>query len=112
MPALKICAVRGCGRKTATRYCPEHDADHRARENAYKNSRPLREIYDSPRWRKVRQVALHRDGHQCVVCGTSNRLSVHHIVPALTCADPFDVDNLTTVCRVHHGAVDGVRSHG
>lgn len=69
-------------------------------------------------WYEQRRKALRRDGHQCVVCGITNRehlakfgqqLDVHHIVPVCLFAkwdvpieDAHSLRNLKTVCREHH----------
>jgi 5-methylcytosine-specific restriction endonuclease McrA len=33
-------------------------------------------------WQRTRTAVRRRDGNRCVDCGSSDRLSVHHIVPA------------------------------
>ncbi len=32
----------------------------------------------TPEWQAIRQMALDRDGHRCVECGSTERLQVHH----------------------------------
>jgi 5-methylcytosine-specific restriction endonuclease McrA len=64
-----------------------------------------------PGWNEVRQAALERDDHQCVVCGaTSEDLGrnpdVHHIVPVrafaeseeTTVEDAHYLDNVVSLC--------------
>lgn len=36
------------------------------------------EYLDSPQWRKKRRKALRHYKHRCVVCGSADRLHVHH----------------------------------
>jgi 5-methylcytosine-specific restriction endonuclease McrA len=56
-------------------------------------------------WKRVRAAVRRRDGNRCVVCGRSDRLSVHHVVPARLGGDD-SMDNLVTVCVLHHRQAD------
>lgn len=57
----------------------------------------------SHRWIRQRDLALARDGHRCVVCGSTANLHVHHVVPwEPGQADPHALDNLATLCALHH----------
>lgn len=74
--------------------------------------------YYSSYWRQMRNLALARDNHNCVVCGISDEthrrqfgrgLDVHHIVPVRLFKkwerpqeDAHSLRNLVTVCRTHH----------
>lgn len=73
----------------------------------------MENIYSDSRWSAARHAALTRDANRCalgrVLGGCSSRLDVHHIVPAGECSDPYDVDNLVTVCSVHHPMVEALR---
>ncbi|WP_158306594.1 HNH endonuclease [Halalkalicoccus jeotgali] len=55
-------------------------------------------------WAKLRQEVLSRDTHQCVNCGSSEELEVHHVVPI----NDFGTNkksNLATLCsRCHYSA--------
>lgn len=68
-----------------------------------------------PGWNEVRQAALERDGHRCVVCGATRddlgrNPDVHHIVPvrAFAAADDRDVsdahylENVVSLCSSCH----------
>ncbi|MDS0220281.1 HNH endonuclease [Haloarcula sp. S1AR25-5A] len=68
-----------------------------------------------PGWRTVREQALERDGHACVLCGTDadelgRNPDVHHIVPvrlfaampALTVRDAHTLDNVVSLCPGCH----------
>ena len=75
----------------------------------------MHSIYMDTRWAAARLAALQRDGNRCTVgrllgglC--HDRLDVHHIIPADLCADPYDVDNLLTVCCRHHPMVASIRA--
>jgi len=53
-------------------------------------------------WQKKRARVKARDGHACVRCGSTRKLSVHHIIPARL-GGSDDESNLATVCsRCHH----------
>lgn len=45
----------------------------------------------------LRRQVFERDGHACVTCGTSERLSVDHIVP-WSKGGPDTLDNFQTLC--------------
>jgi 5-methylcytosine-specific restriction endonuclease McrA len=47
-------------------------------------------------WQKLRRAA--RDGNRCVVCGSTERLSVHHAVRGSNL-----LDDLLTLCSHCHG---------
>lgn len=48
-------------------------------------------------WQRLRQEVLDRDGHQCLRCGETKRLSVDHITPRSLNGKSV-VDNLVTLC--------------
>jgi 5-methylcytosine-specific restriction endonuclease McrA len=47
-----------------------------------------------------------RDGHRCVNCGTTDSLSVHHERPVRQGGNPFDMDNLVTLCAHCHAEAE------
>lgn len=61
------------------------------------------QIKNDPRWKAARKHTLSRDGHRCVACGAEDDLTVDHIEALDTLlktgGDPFDEDNLRTLCR-------------
>ena len=52
-------------------------------------------------WNTVRVHALIRDNHVCVICGSKNRLGVHHKIPYRYVKEHV-LDNLITLCRSCH----------
>jgi 5-methylcytosine-specific restriction endonuclease McrA len=46
----------------------------------------------------VRRYVLERDRHQCQSCGTTQTLTIDHIIP-LAKGGSNDVSNLQTLCR-------------
>lgn len=51
-------------------------------------------------YKPVHAAALDRDGHACVVCGTTTDLHVHHRQGRGSRL--LDLDLLVTLCAVHH----------
>jgi 5-methylcytosine-specific restriction endonuclease McrA len=65
-------------------------------------------IYRTARWKRVREMVMARDGRVCRVCGTTQNLTVHHIVSIVKDESlAYDPANLATVCRRCHGRLDG-----
>jgi 5-methylcytosine-specific restriction endonuclease McrA len=60
---------------------------------------------DGAQWKRIRAAVRRRDGNACVVCGRTDRLSVHHLVPARL-GGHDSMDNLVTVCVLHHRQAD------
>ena len=50
-------------------------------------------------WRRLRELVLQRDGHRCQVCGSAQRLEVHHVDGNSGNDDPA---NLETRCVKHN----------
>jgi hypothetical protein len=56
-------------------------------------------------WRGIRVQVRRRDGNKCRICGNTERLSVHHIIPwRLTHDNSFS--NLITLCGTCHPKVE------
>jgi 5-methylcytosine-specific restriction endonuclease McrA len=49
-----------------------------------------------------------RDGNECVECGSTIGLQVHHLEAVGDGHDPFDVDRLVTLCSSCHAAPSGI----
>jgi hypothetical protein len=64
-------------------------------------------IYHTPEWRRVRTKVYERDGYVCTVCedAASGPLHAHHETPLSEGGEPFDLDNLVTVCAPCHYAI-------
>jgi hypothetical protein len=66
-------------------------------------------------WDEQRGAALERDGHECHMCGISEKLNVHHKVPIRNFDRDEDgwyrranaLDNLITLCLSCHMTVHG-----
>ena len=54
------------------------------------------------RWSAIRIVIFERDGWRCVQCRKSGRLECDHVVPLSRNGEPYETDNLQTLCRGCH----------
>ena len=43
-----------------------------------------------------------RDGFMCIICGTMDRLSSHHIIPRENHETKYEINNGLTLCCTHH----------
>ena len=59
-------------------------------------------------WARLRRRVLDRDGWQCVLCGSRNRLECDHI-EGLAEGGSNSLDNLRTLCRACHLKLSGKR---
>tara|TARA_E500000305_G_C4029093_1_gene243671 strand:+ start:5666 stop:5968 length:303 start_codon:yes stop_codon:yes gene_type:complete len=59
-------------------------------------------IYRTPQWKAVRTEAKRRDGWKCIKCGSRTRLEVDHIKGLRDGGDPFNLENLQTLCGSCH----------
>lgn len=66
----------------------------------------LRNSFEYREWR----VAVYtRDGHACVKCGTTERLTAHHVKQIVTHPElAFDVENGLTVCDSCHKGIHAI----
>ena len=99
MPELKVC--NGCGRLhngTGAR-CTECFVP---KQRTGKQQAAFAHVYRTSAWRRARTEALNRDGHLCHTCKAAEDLIVHHVVELAPGVDPYDVENLQTLCRSCH----------
>lgn len=52
-------------------------------------------------WRSVRQRVYERDGFACAICGSTDRIQCHHIIP-YRFSRSHAIENLVTLCRRCH----------
>ena len=43
-----------------------------------------------------------RDQRKCVICGDTNGLNAHHIIPRENHETKFDIENGISLCPIHH----------
>lgn len=69
-----------------------------------------KKLYNSAKWKKIRNYILTRDFYMCKICGEINCDTVHHIIE-LTPININDAnitlnpDNLITVCKQCHDEI-------
>ena len=56
----------------------------------------------SRRWERVRRAVFDRDGYRCTACGAAGALECDHVRPLALGSDPYDQNNLQTLCRSCH----------
>lgn len=53
--------------------------------------------------KELAKIVFERDGNQCVICGSGEKLHCHHILPSSTNPiESADVDNCVTLCKKCH----------
>jgi len=57
---------------------------------------------NSHKWPAVRRIVFERDAWRCVQCGRAGRLECDHVTPLDRGGDPWDPNNLQTLCRACH----------
>jgi hypothetical protein len=53
-------------------------------------------------WLDVRAKVLARDNDKCVICGNNVKPNVHHIIGREIKQYRTDINNLVTLCSLHH----------
>lgn len=115
MVCRKYCSHSGCKRlvKLNERYCDKH----KLKQHVSKTSMYANEIHSSNKWRQT--SLLYREANPiCEAClraskeGDQSRekragminlaTSVDHIVPLFAGGEPYDWDNLQSLCSFHH----------
>lgn len=109
MKALHLCNKAGCTSLTRERYCPKHIGEYN-RYNRERTDKKYTDFYKSNEWEIVRELALARDGYQCVMCrwrGIKKAADmVHHIVPIKKdWSKRLDLDNLMSLCDGCHNGI-------
>ena len=97
------CRARGCWRLARDRYgyCDEHDKFKIENEQHKQNGgRKDDAIYNTTRWRKLRKYKL----DTCPCCAECHAIAtmVDHIKRIRDGGDPFDYDNLQSMCDTCH----------
>lgn len=100
--AASICLVGGCTRRTARAgRCVDHaPPPERAWARTSQRNQTARAV--SAVWeRRIRPLALVRDGFACTSCGARERLEVDHVIPVAQ-GGTWSLDNARTLCRPCH----------
>ena len=66
------------------------------------------EFLKTEEWNQIAQMVKDRDGHKCVICGSTENLNAHHIGYDGDCLDENDI---VTLCnRCHECLHDGIET--
>jgi 5-methylcytosine-specific restriction endonuclease McrA len=99
---FKLCAEPRCPEivPAGQSRCDQHGKTNWDR---WRRSDPQRSQGYGASWRRARQAALDAAAHRCEVCGSTDRLEVHHI-DGRTPLDPGAnaLSNLQVLCLRHH----------
>ncbi|WP_416972552.1 HNH endonuclease [Streptomyces sp. 4F14] len=101
--AASICLVRGCVKRTARAgrcevHAPAPEPSWTRPSARNQTNRAVSSLWE----RRVRPLALARDGFACVRCGGRSALEVDHVVP-IAQGGTWTLDNAQTLCRDCHG---------
>jgi len=106
---MKPCAYKGCSNLVPPneRYCKEHkNIADKEYNKTKRDTKTHKEVYNTRRWRKVRELALKRDGGLCQMCLAEGRIVkadvVDHIVEIKDGGAAYDLDNLQSLCHSCH----------
>ncbi len=99
------CCYPNCPALTDDRYCPQHERDRKRQADARRKDDPLRRLYGTARWKRLRSQVL-REEPLCRDCRAEGHVEasaeVDHIVPARRGGGFFDRANLQGLCHPHH----------
>ena len=62
----------------------------------------LHRALNSRQWALSKRATHTRDNWLCILCGKRGRLECHHIIRLAEGGDPYDPDNLESLCRSCH----------
>ena len=66
------------------------------------------EFLKTDEWKQIAQMVKERDGHKCVICGSTENLNAHHIGYD---GDRMDENDIVTLCnRCHECLHDGIKT--
>ena len=64
-------------------------------------NKATKKLYNSS-WKLCHEIVDHRDGHKCVICGSTDRLALDHCITRSRKSVFFDTDNLNYLCSECH----------
>ena len=67
-----------------------------------------KEFLNTEEWKQIAQMVKERDGHKCVICGSTENLNAHHIGYD---GDRMNENDIVTLCnRCHECLHDGIET--
>ncbi|MFV1991726.1 MAG: HNH endonuclease [Acidimicrobiales bacterium] len=61
-------------------------------------------------WKRLRQQAFARDGHECVRCGSHEQLEADHMIARID-GGRDELENIRTLCRSCHRRRTSIQAH-
>ena len=106
MPRIdrKICSKHGI---YTGKTCPQCKTERNKIYDDTARSKESAKVYQSSKWKKLREKVLIRDGFQCVKCGKVVGIkpkdhAVDHVVELKDGGAAFDINNLELLCQSCH----------
>lgn len=81
-------------------YCSQECVYQSERTDTYRST--IEQARRSGKWKRKRRQIIERDNGRCQECGFDQNLHVHHITPLSEGGEPFDENNLVTLCQSCH----------
>lgn len=107
---MRYCMTAGCSSLAVdgSYYCQKHRQESKDRYWSQKqDNRPSALERYGPNWSLLRARTLNKYP-RCVLCGSTDKLRVHHKVPVIERPDMTEQeDNLVTLCTICHGKIHG-----
>lgn len=66
------------------------------------NARKAAKKEDRKKLKEWAEAVKERDGFECIICGHSERLNAHHIIPREIKETRYELSNGATLCPRHH----------
>lgn len=93
--------------KEGNEKCPRCSKEYNKSYNVFQRDNEVHEnVYNTTRWKELREMALKRDKGLCVTCLKNNRIEravlVDHIKELSDGGEPFDINNLKSLCSACH----------
>jgi len=96
-------------REERSKFCSKDCMNNWKRDNWNHPQKGTAKEYFGDNWSQQRQNALERDNNSCEICGDSDLIDVHHIIPRrkfATVEKSNELENLIVLCRSHHMKVE------
>lgn len=107
MPTInrtKLCSKHGFYNGIENKQCPQCAKENNKSYDNNIRAKDRAKVYNSKRWKQVREKALLRDGMICQICKQEVATIVHHILELKDRFDlAYELDNLESVCAACHG---------
>lgn len=63
-------------------------------------------------WAEIRTKVRERDENKCVICGKTEHLDCHHLIPREITQYCFEPNNIILLCKSHHKFSRFLSAHG